>query len=384
MIAVIRKCLLGFVFLSLSVFLFTGPVFAEQVILSWFANTEPDLAGYVLYYKDDSNSFPLTKTQFTQKIEIPANQTSYTKIGLGDGTHRFALTAFDVASNESNLSAVVQKTISASAPVSSDAVPPEISSILVEQKSARSATITWNTDEFSTSQIAYRRASDPASETRTTRLNMTLERQHVVTLTGLDPATTYEYQVFSQDNASNAANSEIASFRTKDQTGAMPDTTPPGDLRFFTASSGDQNIILAWENPDDSDFAGIKIRFRVDRFPEDINDGELLADLVGIPNESMDLTHSGLENGLTYYYLAATYDQAGNFQTTVFAEATPIPREEGAEGGGGGCGMVFPVSGGNPPGPGDAAEMLLLFSAIFILFVKKHSSRRIFIHRVGD
>ncbi len=114
MISVFCKCFLALLLIVSSALLSTTPVFAGQAILSWSSNTAPDLAGYVLYYKDDSNNLPLTKMQFTQKIVISAGQTNYTKMGLIEGTHRFALTAFDTSSNESGLSVVVQKTVSPS------------------------------------------------------------------------------------------------------------------------------------------------------------------------------------------------------------------------------------------------------------------------------
>ncbi|MEC4677645.1 MAG: hypothetical protein VST69_02680, partial [Nitrospirota bacterium] len=110
MISVFRKFIIGLLLLVFSTLLSTTSVLAEQAVLSWFPNTAPDLAGYVLYYKDDSNSLPLTKTQFTEKIVLLANQTNYTKTRLSKGTHYFALSAFDTSANESDLSVVVQKT----------------------------------------------------------------------------------------------------------------------------------------------------------------------------------------------------------------------------------------------------------------------------------
>lgn len=110
MILVFRKSVIGLLLLVFSTLLSATSVLAEQAALSWFPNTAPDLAGYVLYYKDDSNGLPLTKTQFTEKIVLLANQTSHTKTGLTEGTHYFALSAFDTSANESDLSAVVQKT----------------------------------------------------------------------------------------------------------------------------------------------------------------------------------------------------------------------------------------------------------------------------------
>ena len=65
---------------------------------------------------------------------------------------------------------------------------------------AKSATITWTTDEPATSQVAY--GTDPAtlSSTASTSGRTT---SHSVTLTGLDPATTYSYRITSADRSGN-------------------------------------------------------------------------------------------------------------------------------------------------------------------------------------
>ncbi|NOY84011.1 MAG: fibronectin type III domain-containing protein [Nitrospirae bacterium] len=110
MILVFRKSVIRLLLFVFSTLFAATPVLAEQAALSWSPNTAPDLAGYVLYYKDDSNGLPLTKTQFTEKIVLLASQTNYTKTGLTEGTHYFALSAFDTSANESDLSVVVQKT----------------------------------------------------------------------------------------------------------------------------------------------------------------------------------------------------------------------------------------------------------------------------------
>lgn len=87
--------------------------FAQNATLAWLANNEPDLGGYYLYYKDSTDSLPLTKTRFTERINI-GDTTSYKKTGLAPGKHSFALTAFDTSLNESGLSVVVTKTVSSS------------------------------------------------------------------------------------------------------------------------------------------------------------------------------------------------------------------------------------------------------------------------------
>ncbi len=100
-------------FLSFSVlviyFLGGSPMlYAGEASLTWSANKEPDLWGYYLYYKDPKNVLPLTKSNYTHKINI-GNTTFFEKSGLDSGTHAFALSAYDTALNESPLSLVVTK-----------------------------------------------------------------------------------------------------------------------------------------------------------------------------------------------------------------------------------------------------------------------------------
>jgi chitodextrinase len=80
-----------------------------------------------------------------------------------------------------------------------------------------SATISWITDEPSTSQVEYWPGSLSA-------LDKTLVTSHSVTLTNLAPGTTYYYKTMSADDAGNLAVSDERTFTTS---GVAPDTTPP-------------------------------------------------------------------------------------------------------------------------------------------------------------
>lgn len=78
---------------------------AAILSLSWEPNTEPDLAGYKIYYdKNHSGSF--------QNVVDVGNVVEYTLVGLESGeTYRFALTAYDFFNNESDFSAETDVTI---------------------------------------------------------------------------------------------------------------------------------------------------------------------------------------------------------------------------------------------------------------------------------
>jgi len=83
-----------------------------------------------------------------------------------------------------------------------DTTPPTISGVTWSVVSDTKATIIWNTDELSTSQVVYGTSiSYGASTTEDTTLTI----QHSVTLTGLTKETTYYYKVISKDAANNQA-----------------------------------------------------------------------------------------------------------------------------------------------------------------------------------
>ena len=78
-----------------------------QIRLAWGANTEPDVAGYQVYYGRTSGNYKYS-------IDV-GNVTTYTLQGLKQGvTYYIALTAYDSADNESDISNEVSGTITAS------------------------------------------------------------------------------------------------------------------------------------------------------------------------------------------------------------------------------------------------------------------------------
>ncbi|MDZ7290148.1 MAG: T9SS type A sorting domain-containing protein [candidate division KSB1 bacterium] len=80
--------------LSLGLLLLIVPTNAGELRLVWQPNTEPDLAGYIIYYGARSGIY-------YHRLPI-GNQTQYTITGLDSGrTYFFAVTAVDTAGNES-------------------------------------------------------------------------------------------------------------------------------------------------------------------------------------------------------------------------------------------------------------------------------------------
>jgi purple acid phosphatase-like protein len=86
-----------------------------------------------------------------------------------------------------------------------DLTPPVISAAASSGVTTTGATITWTTNEASSSQVAYRQQGS-GTYTNTT-LNSSLVTAHSVTLSGMTGGTVYEYHVMSTDAAGNTATS---------------------------------------------------------------------------------------------------------------------------------------------------------------------------------
>ena len=101
-----------------------------------------------------------------------------------------------------------------------DTTPPTISSVSVASVSTSTATITWSTNEAATSRVDYGTTASYGSVSSSSATTTS----HSRTLSGLTPATVYQYRVQSTDASSNTATSSNATFTTQN----LPDTTAPG------------------------------------------------------------------------------------------------------------------------------------------------------------
>ena len=88
-----RLCVIFTVVISITFFLPVDSM-AGEVTLEWDLNSEPDVAGYIMYWGTTSRSY-------SDSVDV-GNQNSYTVSGLEDGrTYYFTVTAYDGVGNES-------------------------------------------------------------------------------------------------------------------------------------------------------------------------------------------------------------------------------------------------------------------------------------------
>jgi hypothetical protein len=130
-----------------------------------------------------------------------------------------------------------------------DIDPPIISAVQANPVGDTDATIVWTTDEDSDSQVFYR----PVGETvyQQTVVQRGLVSSHSTALTGLSPATDYEYHVRSTDASGNVATSSPDETFTTQSNGftylriESETVTPSGDLEI---NSGAEAFGGAWIN----------------------------------------------------------------------------------------------------------------------------------------
>jgi hypothetical protein len=163
--------------------------------ISWVASTDNvGVAGYKIFRNG------------TQVATSPTN--TYTDITLTKNTqYTYTVSAYDAANNSSPQSgAVTVLTLSAN---NNDKIPPVISNLTASAITTTGATISWTTDEPSTSRTLYGLTTSYGSYTAR---DNTLVTSHSQTITGLTPNTLYHYIVRSIDGSNNLAASPDKTF----------------------------------------------------------------------------------------------------------------------------------------------------------------------------
>ena len=190
-------------------------------------------------------------------------------------------------------------------PTNPGVTAPKISDIRVSEATS-TATISWKTNESTTSKLKYGTDSDMSSYDSTLS-NGSLSLNHEMNLTGLTPNTKYYYVITVKDSDGNTKESSILNFRTdKVSTTPEQDVVAPQIMYVTIANLKATSTRLVWITNESSDS---KVWISTNSS----------VDTSGTPTVSSsasvyyhDVTFDNLATSTKYYYTINSTDAAGN------------------------------------------------------------------------
>jgi len=234
--------------------------------------------------------------------------------GLDDGTpYYYRVISSDQAGNET-----VSDEFTFTTP---DTTGPDISAVEGSSDTAYSATVSWETDERSTTQVAYSLTSHEgeqfadvdallAAYGSSTAENTEPATYHAESLSDLQSSSIYHYRVISRDGSGNAAWSEEYSFETP------PDETPPV-IFGLSHMNMEPNTLITWNT---DELATTQVVYSTDSHDgEEFTNADDVRNTYGswtIENPTMTAVHQellmGLDAGVTYHIRVISVDRSGN------------------------------------------------------------------------
>ncbi len=211
-----------------------------------------------------------------------------------DTAYRFKVRSFDARENGPTQSDE-QSFRTAAAP--DIQAPSLVAAPTVVTLGDRSTVVAWSTDEAADAFVRY--GAGDALDQEVGRIE--LGTDHEVTLTHLEPNTTYRFVAASVDAAGNGP-SESAELTLT--TLAAPDQTAPAVPTGLVGENvGAGQIDLSWEAVADADIAGYNIYRTVGSEPWALIAGPVVA---------TSYRDHGLASAAQYYWQVAAVDRAGN------------------------------------------------------------------------
>lgn len=139
-----RKCIFTFLIL-LSTLALSQSALAAKITLAWDANTDPDVAGYKVYYGTSSKSYE-------GSVDV-GNVTACTIAGLKGGqTYYFAVTDYNKSNSESGYSNEVSGVATESSLPTSDTPPTITVSLSSGSPTSAETTYTQSSSSSDTTQ----------------------------------------------------------------------------------------------------------------------------------------------------------------------------------------------------------------------------------------
>ncbi len=234
--------------------------------------------------------------------------------------------------------------------------PANILSVSSSDITSNSAQISWTTDKGATSQIEYGFLTDYGNESA---LDTILNTSHSISLSNLEPATTYHFRVKSVDADDNETFSEDYIFTTLALSGQVVSPSAPvnenenveqiivePETNVISAGGGsggrgsggstvitvnaifpptmlkaeplDGQIMFFWNNPDEANFSHSIIVRKEGSYPASLSDGVKIYAGIG-----ETFTDTFLSNGKNYYYAIYSLSNLNNHSAPIHVSLAP-------------------------------------------------------------
>jgi hypothetical protein len=283
----------------------TPPPVISNVVATSVSNTSETVTWTTDQVASSQVNYGLTTTYTLSSTLDPTLVTSHsvTLTGLTPGTTY----DFDVMS--ANSSALSSSSTNSSFTTTGTAPPPVITNVGSSGVTSGTATISWMTDQASTSEVNYGTTTGYGSTASLAGLVTT----HSVMLTGLTPNTTYNFDVVSANAANTSSTSTNYTFKTSSNTAPPPVISY---LDFWGVTSSGVTISWSTDVP-----ANTAVAYGTTNAL-----GQLSPVQTALTN-SHGVILTGLNAGTTYYFAAQSADGSGNtgYSTTYSFTTLPGP-----------------------------------------------------------
>ena len=270
-----------------------------EVVLTWDDPDDSSISGWEYNHKTSGGSY---SPQWSYVPGSGARTTRHTVTGLVNGTaYTFKLRA----ANDANGDESDERTATPQPP------PPARPTGLSATAGDGRVSLNW-TDPGNSAitgwQYSYKTSGDYGAWTNISDSTATTAAH---TVTGLDNGTAYTFRI----RAVNGGGSSAAS----DEVTVTPVSPPPAKPAGFTATPGDAQAALAWDDPSNPTVSKWQYAYKTS------GDYGAWADIAGSGATTTAYTVTGLTNGTAHTFKLRAVNASGEGAESDEATATPIP-----------------------------------------------------------